>query len=245
MRLPQITASARTGFVPCGTAASYRPHSFTPGRTMLAATSTKSCNRWIAAIASSLALTGPATVSAENAFTAFGGWRASGSFEDTVAQREIRMRDTGSFALALDLTYDLSRQYEFFISHQSTSMSVTPVGGTTTEKFPVKITYFHVGGTNYFDGPAGVGPFVAGGLGVTLLTPGLGGFENETKPSLSLALGWGVPLGRYVALRIEGRGYFTLVNSSGGLFCNGGCAIAIKGDSFSQIEALIGISARF
>lgn len=211
----------------------------------LAASPTKSRAGRIAALVSALALAAPAPVRAENAFTVFGGWRASGAFEDTVAQRDISMRDTGSFALALDFTYDDTRQYELFASHQSTSLAVTPVGGTSTETFPVKVTYVHFGGTNYFDGPAGEGPFVAGGLGLTLFSPGLNGFESETKPSLSVALGYGVPLGRYAALRVEGRGYFTLVNSSGGLFCNGGCTIAIKGDSFSQVELLIGISARF
>ena len=211
----------------------------------LAASPMKSRARWIVAIASALALAAPAAVRAENAFTVFGGWRASGTFEDTVAQREVSTRDTGSFALALDFTYDETRQYELFASRQSTSLAVTPVGGTSTEKFPVKVTYFHFGGTNYFDGPAGEGPFVAGGLGLTLLSPGLNGFDSETKPSLSVALGYGVPLGRYVALRVEGRGYFTMVNSSGGLFCNGGCTVAIKGDSFSQVELLIGLSARF
>ncbi|HUL64348.1 MAG TPA: hypothetical protein VLW55_07000 [Burkholderiaceae bacterium] len=196
-------------------------------------------------MASALALATPVTARAENAFAVFGGWRASGTFEDTVAQRDVSMRDTGSFALAFDFTYDDTRQYELFASRQSTSLAVTPVGSTSTEKFPVKVTYVHFGGTNYFDGPAGEGPFVAGGLGVTLLSPGLNGFDSETKPSLSVALGYGLPLGRYAALRVEGRGYFTLLNSSGGLFCNGGCTIAIKGDSFSQVELLIGLSARF
>jgi hypothetical protein len=187
----------------------------------------------------------PANALAENAFAAFGGWRANGTFEDTVAQHSVRLRDHGSFAAALDLTYDETRQYEFFVSHQSTSLAVTPIGSTASTQFPVKVTYFHLGGTNYFDGPASVGPFVAGGFGLTRLAPGLDGFESETKPSLSLALGFAVPLGRYVALRMEGRGYWTLINSSGGLFCAGGCTIAIKGDTLAQIELLIGISGRF
>ena len=187
----------------------------------------------------------PARALAENAVAAFGGWRGSGSFDDTVTQTSIRLRDTASFAVAVDLTYDPSRQYEFFASHQSTSVAVTPVGGTSTEKLPLKITYLHIGGTNYFDGPAGIGPFVAGGLGLTRLAPGLQGLETEIKPSLSLALGYAVPLGAAVSLRMEGRAYWTLINSSGGLFCSGGCTIAIKGDTLSQIELLIGISARF
>jgi len=191
------------------------------------------------------ALIAPATATAENSFTAFGGWRASGTLEDSVAQRNVRLRDSAAFSAALDLAFDETRQLEFFASHQSTSLAVTPIGSTTTMRLPVKISYFHFGGTNYFDGPAGVGPFVAGGLGLTRLAPGLDGFESETKASLSLALGYSLPLGRYAALRVEGRGYWTLINSSGNLFCSGGCTITIKGDTLQQIEMLVGVSARF
>jgi hypothetical protein len=181
----------------------------------------------------------------ESGITLFGGWRASGSLEDTVAQRKVRLRDTAAWSAAFDLGIDPQRQLELFVSRQSTSLAVTPVGATTTERFPIKVTYVHFGGTNYFDGPAGAGPFVAGGLGLTRLTPDLDGFESATRPSLSLALGYSVPLGRYAALRIEGRGYWTLVNSSGGLFCSGGCTISIKGDTLQQYEMLAGVSARF
>ncbi|HTT10029.1 MAG TPA: hypothetical protein VMG60_03980 [Burkholderiaceae bacterium] len=187
----------------------------------------------------------PTDALGENAIAAFGGWRGSGSFDDTVTQTSVRLRDTASFAMALDLTYDPSRQYEFFASHQNTSLAATPVGGTTTTNLPLKVTYFHIGGTNYFDGPAGVGPFVAGGLGLTRLAPGLDGLETEIKPSLSLALGYAIPLGSAVSVRFEGRGYWTLINSSGGLFCSGGCTIALKGDTLAQVELLLGISARF
>ncbi len=180
-----------------------------------------------------------------NAVTMFGGWRASGTLEDTVAQRNVRLRDSAAWSAAFDVGLDGSRQLEFFVSRQNTSLSVTPTGAATSLRLPVQVTYFHFGGTNYFDGPVGTGPFAAGGLGFTRLAPGLDGFESETKPSLSIALGWSLPFGRYAALRIEGRGYWTLINSSGGLFCSGGCTISIKGDSLQQIEMLLGVTARF
>jgi hypothetical protein len=199
----------------------------------------------LAAVACALLLGSPANARAENSVTAFGGWRASGTLEDSVAQHTVRLRDTASYALALDLTYDETRQLEFFASHQRTSLTVMPIGGTTSLRLPVSVSYFHFGGTNYFDGPAGTGPYVAGGLGLTRLTPGLDGFESETRASLSLGAGYAFPLGRYVALRVEGRGYWTLVNSSGSLFCSGGCTITIKGDTLQQIEMMVGITARF
>ncbi|MFO1301138.1 MAG: hypothetical protein U1F17_12300 [Burkholderiaceae bacterium] len=52
-------------------------------------------------------------------------------------------------------------------------------------------------------------------------------------------------LGERVALRVEVRGYVTLVDSQGGLFCSGGCVVSIRGDTFTQGEALIGLSVSF
>jgi hypothetical protein len=103
----------------------------------------------------------------------------------------------------------------------------------------------HVGGTYFFDGPIGQGPYVVGGLGATLFRPGLSGFSDELRASMNLGIGYQVPLGEYVALRFEARGYFTAVNSSGGLFCSGGCVIYIKGDAVTQGEVQLGLSFRY
>jgi hypothetical protein len=187
----------------------------------------------------------PALAAAENGFTLFGGWRASSSLEDTVAQRNVRMRDSAAWSAALDLTYDESRQVQWFASRQRTSLAVTPIGGSTSLKLPLTVTYFHVGGTNFFDGPVGLGPYVVGGLGLTHMSPGLDGFDSETRPSLGLGLGYLFPLGTRFALRVEGRGYWTLVRSSGSLFCSGGCTVAIKGDTLQQVEMLLGVTVRF
>ena len=61
----------------------------------------------------------------------------------------------------------------------------------------------------------------------------------------SPALGYQVPVGDTFALRFEARGYATLVNSSGGLFCSGGCVVSIEGDVVTQGELMLGLSARF
>lgn len=186
----------------------------------------------------------PLAAASENGVTLFGGWRTSGTLDDDVGQRSVRLRDGSAVSAALDLTYDASRQLQFFLSRQSTSLAVTPLSGGTL-RLPVDVTYFHFGGTNFFDGPAGSGPYVAGGIGLTRLAPGLDGFASETRSSLSIALGYAFAFGSRIALRVEGRGYWTLVNSSGGLFCSGGCTIVIKGDTLQQLEMLLGLTLRF
>jgi len=56
-----------------------------------------------------------------------------------------------------------------------------------------------------------------------------------------------LPVGKNFGLRFEARGYATLLNNSGGMFCssNGGCVVSIKGTALYQGEALIGLSGRF
>jgi hypothetical protein len=103
----------------------------------------------------------------------------------------------------------------------------------------------HFGGTNFFEGAVGRGPYVVGGLGITRLAPGLDGLSNEIRPSMNLGLGYQLPLAPAVAMRLEIRGYVTLINSSGTLFCSGGCVVALKGDTLVQGEALFGVSFGF
>ena len=105
--------------------------------------------------------------------------------------------------------------------------------------------YFHVGGINYFEGPIGQGPYLVGGLGATLFEPGSSGYSNELRPSLNLGIGYQLALGGDLALRVEARGYATLFNSTGGVFCSVGCVFKIKADAVAQAEAQLGLSYRF
>lgn len=202
----------------------------------------------VALLALVLAL--PTNAAAEAGITVFGGWRASGDLQDATNDRDVRLRDSASASVAIDFSYDASRQLQLYGSRQSTSFELIPASGATpAQRLPLKVTYLHFGGTNFFDGPIGKGPYVAGGLGLTRLTPGLDGFESETRPSLNVGIGYMLPLlppsTGTLALRIEARVYYTFVNSSGGLFCSGGCTIAIKGDTLQQIEGQIGLTWRF
>jgi hypothetical protein len=211
---------------------------------------TKTCAKFVAAALLPLSLASPAA-RAEAGISLFGGWRASGDLQDATNDRSIRLRDSAGASVAIDFGYDASRQLQLYASHQNTSFEAIPAAtGVPAQRLPLKITYLHFGGTNFFDGPIGRGPYVAGGLGLTRLTPGLDGFESETRPSLNLGIGYLLPLlppsTGTLALRIEARLYYTFVNSSGGLFCAGGaCTIAIKGDTLQQIEGQIGITWRF
>lgn len=189
-----------------------------------------------------LALAAAPAHAQDNGAFAIGGWRAGGAFEDSATRERLRLADRGAASVAIDFGIDGARQLELFASRQRTRLQSLPAGA---RPLPLTVTYLHIGGTNFFEGPIGRGPYVVGGVGATIFAPGLDGFRSETRPSLNVGVGYLVPLAGALALRVELRGYATLVNSSGGLFCSGGCVLAIRGDSLAQGEVLIGLGARF
>jgi hypothetical protein len=193
---------------------------------------------WAALLALSTAL--PAA--AQNSITVYGGWRGGGNFQqDTSPFESLSLKSSASGSIALDFGLDSMRQVQVFASYQSTELEAT----ASTPVVALTVGYLHLGGTNYFEGTVGRGAYVVGGLGVTRLSPGLSGLSDEYRPSINLGVGYQWPIAGALSLRAELRGYFTLINSSGGLFCSGGCVVAVKGDGLTQVEGLLGLNLAF
>lgn len=199
--------------------------------------------RNLRAVIVTLSLSGPLTAAAADySVTAFAGWRASSGIDEAVTGEEADIDDSASFSIALDRSFDAGRTLQLFFSQQNTRLAT---GGPTPVKFDLRVRHLHFGGTFYIDGPIGAGPYAVGGVGVTLLSPGLDGFDDEVRPSMNVGFGYAWPLGTNVTVRIEARGYLTLLDSSGGLFCSGGCVVVLKGDGLAQGEVMLGLGARF
>jgi len=184
----------------------------------------------------------------ENDFTLFGGFRTGGDLAEAATEQDLHADTTPSVALALDLAYEERKQLQLFYSRQKTELTPATVPApVVVDKIPLKIEYLHLGGTAFFDELMGEGGYASAGVGATRLTPNTPGFGPETKPSISIAFGYMVPIVPGLALRFELRGYATWVDSKGGLFCKsgGGCALSIKGDALYQGDGLIGLTARF
>lgn len=195
-------------------------------------------------------LTAP-LAAAQNAVTVYGGYAGGGSFEqagnNTGSNASADVASSGAGAVSIDWAFDAARNVQLFASGQRTTLQLPPgaVPAGSSASTTLRIGYLHLGGTNFFDGVAGQGAYIAGGLGATFMSPDLNGLSSEVRPSMSLALGYEQPLAPSLALRMELRGYVTLINSSGGFFCSGGCVVSLKGDALVQGEALLGLSLRF
>jgi len=178
------------------------------------------------------------------ALTMYAGYRGGGSFTNADTDQGLELDSSVAVSIALDLPLDAARQIQIFLSHQRTDLDLDGPSTAGGDKLPMNITYLHIGGTNFFEGGIGKGPYVVGGLGATLFDPGQG-YSSELYPSINIGIGYQWPVGNTLAVRAEARGYATLVNSNGGVFCSGGCVVSIKGDSVTQGELMLGLSARF
>jgi hypothetical protein len=190
----------------------------------------------------------------DNAFTLYAGYRDGGSFTDITTGSKLPIEASGIGAVSLDLALNpkAGTQLQIYVSRQSSQVDARQAtqpspsaAAPLPAKFPLSVTYAHVGGTAFLERKIGQGVYLVGGLGATLFEPDLQGLANELRPSISLGIGYQLPLGEGVALRFEARGYATLVNSNSALFCSGGCVVSIKGDTVTQGEVLLGLTFRY
>ena len=205
-------------------------------------------SRLLLLLTSAVALTlASMPASAQRAVTFYGGARSGSGFETAgTTPSELDLASRGAASLALELPYDGSRQLQWLVSHQRTRLAIGSAASPgTPSELPLQISYLHVGGLNYFDGPAGRGPFVSGGVGLTHLSPRLPGTVSRTRASMSVGIGWQWAATPQLALRGELRGYATLLRSDGAFFCSSGCTVSIRGDTMTQLEAMLGLSLGF
>lgn len=191
-----------------------------------------------------------ATASAQGGLVLNAGARTGGGFESADGTRQnLALRSGGAVALAVEWPYDDHRRLQLWLARQNTRLLLGPAAAPgTAGEMPLALTSAQIGGVNYFESLGGGRPsglYVAGGLGLTHMDPNLTGTSSRTRASMSLAFGNEWPLAGALALRAELRAHFTLLNSSGGLFCSGGCTVFIRGDSLTQVEALLGLRLGF
>lgn len=176
---------------------------------------------------------------------AFAGFSLGGSFTRQDNGQRVDVADHGSFALAFDVEADPVSEYELFYSRESTVMRAD----ATVTAADVTVEYLHIGGTLLLDEAPRVKPYLLGGLGATRFSPPVPGLV-DTRFSASLGLGLRVPVNRHFQVRLEARGFLTLVSSNTSLFCRSDqtglvCLIHGHGSTFLQGQALAGMAVEF
>ena len=177
--------------------------------------------------------------------TPYLGYRFGGSFKliDTGTQADVNSHV--SYALALDLSTNEATQYELFYSRQSTTIS-----GQSLAPSDMTVEYLHIGGTVLLENWQHFLPYLIGGAGVTRFSPDAPLGHNSTYFSASLGAGLRIPFNPHFSLRLEARGFATILNSNGAIFCRsdqsgGVCRIHERGSSFIQGDLLAGVAYTF
>lgn len=176
--------------------------------------------------------------------TPFAGLHLGGSFEDNGTGVGLDVKDGGSFGFILGIPDEPDTRYEFLYGFQRTRLEGEGTFGGEP-LFDLDVHYFHLGGSYRIPTGGKVRPFVAGGLGATHFSPRGDGPGAKTYFSVSLGGGAMVPVSGRVALRLEGRGFLTVLPDDAEVFCvsSGGatCRVDVRGDVFGQILFLAGI----
>ena len=185
------------------------------------------------AFALGTALAGPGSVAAQTFEVApFAGLRFGGSFTDPVTGDSEDLDASLSYGVTLGVTLaEVPGQLQLLYSHQDTSLSVA--GGGPAANLDVNVDVIQIGMLEEFGGTK-LRPFLMGTLGATLFSSP----DYDADVNFSFGMGGGV---RYqatdwLALRIDLRGYGTITESSGAVFCSGGCVAVYSGSMIWQGE---------
>jgi opacity protein-like surface antigen len=174
-------------------------------------------------------------------FIPFVGYRFGGSFDNDLAGTSLDADESGSWGLIVSQAASDNTRYEFLYSHQDTRLSDST---NPQDVFDLDIHYLHIGGTVDVSHDRFI-PFFSGGIGMTHLSPGRSGYNNETRFSLSVGGGLKWYPTEQLGIRFEMRGYGTLIDTNGSLFCDGGCDLQLNSDLFPQFETNLGLIFRF
>jgi len=177
----------------------------------------------------------------------FGGSVETTGFQDDGQDARFEVDDSASFGVHLGYRMG-DGEVELLYARQNSRLQTSDLFAGVPV-FDMALETWQLGGNYYFgEDDARVRPFVGIGLGLTRMLPEPSGLSDETRFSASFGAGAKLWLGRHVGLRLEARGFFTVLDSDSASFCGGGgtCGIYV-GDSqvISQADLRAGVILRF
>jgi hypothetical protein len=184
--------------------------------------------------------------------TPFGGYRIGGEFDTqettTEESRTVDLEDGSSWGVDVGIYRDSWSFYEILYSTQSVNLDSSD---QALDRVDVSTDYIHFGGTLLFADEYWMVPYFSFTAGATMFDAS-GGYDSDTKFSISMGTGLRLPFSDHVAATLGLRGYLTFVSSDGGIFCvsrpqegQSGCLLKSSGDTYFQGEATLGLTLRF
>jgi opacity protein-like surface antigen len=155
---------------------------------------------------------------------------------------DIELEDGAAFSLAVDFVFErqATKRIGFWISSQQAEFD----SNAGLKNSDMDVTHLHFTAMSYY--PKGnMEPFVLAGLGAGFFSPQDSTLGDETKFSAQIGAGTNYRISDSLLLRMDVRWLATFFDSSGSAFCSGGCTIALSSDTYSQVQANLGLMFRF
>jgi hypothetical protein len=181
--------------------------------------------------------------------TPLAAYRVGGEFSDTESDVKLEVRESAAWGLTVNGKVKSNTEWEVLYSRQQTEVDVADLGNEDASLLDMDIDYLQVGGTYLFEGEK-ARPFIAMTVGASRFDPNFDGSSAKTLFSGSLGAGVKLQLSKRLGLRLEARGFATLIDNNSRLFCGsgpegGGCLIIAEGKVLWQTEARAGLSIKF
>ncbi len=113
--------------------------------------------------------------------------------------------------------------------------------GVQTNLGKVDVWSLQAGGTYELAGSQSIKPFLSGGLGATIFSPGEGLGNVSTQTRFSIHGGLGANAARWI--KVGGRMWLAFIDTTGGFWCGtGGCGVAAGGEVLVRWEIYGGIN---
>jgi len=155
---------------------------------------------------------------------------------------DVKLDDGAAFSLAVDFVFEQqqTKRIGFYVSYEQTQFE----SNAGLSNRDLDITHVHFTAMSYY--PDGnLEPFVLAGLGAGFFSPKDSTLKDETKFSAQIGAGTNYRFSENLLLRMDVRWLATFFDSNGAAFCSGGCTISVSSNTYSQVQANIGLMYRF
>jgi hypothetical protein len=145
--------------------------------------------------------------------------------EDSVlSDFDLEAENGEAYGITFGIPVSKWAQIELLASRQRTDLRFDDglFGGTTPGFADFDVSYYHVGGLFQW-GSGQIHPFVVLSLGVATLDPNVSGSRAETRFSGSVGGGVKIFFTDNVGLRLEGRGFWTMLDDSDDYYYDDDC----------------------
>jgi len=171
------------------------------------------------------------------------GYGFGGKFYSDGLDVEFKLKDSFDYGGALDLALGRTWRLELLYSRRDSQLQAQ---GLPDFNLDLQIERFFVGLQEEVAPESRTRAFGTILLGVTRFNPGFAGVAKDDRFTVGVNLGFKSWLSKNVGFRVEGRAYYVLVESGGGILCSGGtCFIRISGSGLWQTNVSGGLVLAF